>query len=185
MAVTRLAYKMEGGRRYEVGSAAPLKIFGTMLLLVFSCGNYLRYKECCLVTDSAYGYIEGLMFISLLGIHWVTSFSPIQRRGCLGIKEFPKAADNKIKKKKAHNKKMQEIKEQGGKEPKRNFSKEISAREKEQNDEGKDMCWYWKATMEIMKGFRTNIWLTAIKDSRMCWRLDNYLGPSQTEKINF
>ena len=58
---------MKGGKKYEIGSTSPSSIFGTMLLLIFTCGGgaYLRYRGRILVTDSAYGFLDGMCFLSL------------------------------------------------------------------------------------------------------------------------
>ena len=48
-----LNYYMESGAHYEIGTTAPSKTFGIAMLLIFSCGMYLRYQNVCLVTDSA------------------------------------------------------------------------------------------------------------------------------------
>lgn len=61
----KFCYIMEGGPKYEVGKTSPSKVFGSMILLIFLCGGYLRYKSSILVTDSAYGYLEGMCFLSL------------------------------------------------------------------------------------------------------------------------
>ena len=51
---------------------------------------------------------------------------------------------------------------------------------------GKKGCsWFWKTTIEVVKGFFADIWLTAILDSKMCWRLDNFLGPSYITEMTF
>ena len=84
----KLNYFMHGGRKYEVGTPNPSNIYGIMWLLIFSLGSYLRFKNVVLVTDSAYRCLDGMIYISLWGIHWVTSFRLSQRRGFLGIKEF-------------------------------------------------------------------------------------------------
>ena len=61
----KLNYTMGVGPRYEPGSTNPSKIFGTMLLLIFSCGAYLRYGDSIAVTDSAYAFVEAMLYISL------------------------------------------------------------------------------------------------------------------------
>ena len=61
----KLNYFMESGARYEVGNTAPSKTFGIAMLLIFSCGMYLRYQDVCLVTDSAYGFLDGMVFFGL------------------------------------------------------------------------------------------------------------------------
>ena len=60
-----LNYIMEPGRRYQVGTSATSKVFGAMMLLIFSCGSYLRYKDICVITDSAYGVLEGMALMRL------------------------------------------------------------------------------------------------------------------------
>ena len=51
------------------------------------------------MTDSAYGFLTGMMLLALWGINWVTSFRLGQRRGFLGITEFHEAAIAAAKKK--------------------------------------------------------------------------------------
>lgn len=60
---------MEGGRRYAVGGTAGSKSFGIMILLIFLCDGYLRYGESIAVTDSAYGFLDGMFFLSLWSIN--------------------------------------------------------------------------------------------------------------------
>lgn len=65
----KLNYIMETGRRYEVGGTASSKAFGVMILLIFLCGSYLRYGDSIAVTDSAYGYLDGMFFLSLWSLN--------------------------------------------------------------------------------------------------------------------
>ena len=58
-------YLMDGGYRYEVGTSVMSKSFGILMPLIFGCGTYLRYNNSCLVTDSAYGFIEGVAILTL------------------------------------------------------------------------------------------------------------------------
>ena len=58
---------MDGGPKYEVGTPNPSKLFGTMLLLIFQAGEYLRYLDATIITDSAYGFLEGMLFFINLG----------------------------------------------------------------------------------------------------------------------
>ena len=60
-----LNYFMEGGPRYEIGSIVASKSFGMLLLLIFTCGQYLRYFDSMVVTDSAYGILEGMCLLKL------------------------------------------------------------------------------------------------------------------------
>ena len=48
---------MDVGPRYNVGSSNPSKLFGSMLLLIFTSGDYLRSVKSIAVTHSEYGFI--------------------------------------------------------------------------------------------------------------------------------
>ena len=84
-------YLMEVGPLYEIGYTDPSKTFGVMMLLIFLCGGYLRYGNSCVITDSAYGFVEAMVYLSLWGITWVSSLRLSQRRGFLGVKAFEEA----------------------------------------------------------------------------------------------
>ena len=61
----KLNWIMQGGRRYEVGTPNPSKFFGAMTLLIFELGAYLRFRDIILVTDSAYGFLECMFFMTI------------------------------------------------------------------------------------------------------------------------
>ena len=82
------AYTMEGGPKYEIDQTTPSNLFGKMILLIFSCSSYLRYQGSCLITDSAYGYLSGMVFLQLWSVLWVTSFRFALRRGFRGIEDI-------------------------------------------------------------------------------------------------
>ena len=79
---------MEGGPKYEIDQTTPSNLFGKMILLIFSCSSYLRYQGSCLITDSAYGYLSGMVFLQLWSVLWVTSFRFALRRGFRGIEDI-------------------------------------------------------------------------------------------------
>ena len=180
----KLNYIMDGGPKYEVGTPNPSKLFGTMLLLIFQAGEYLRYLDATIITDSAYGFLEGMLFLSIWGLKWVTSFRLGQRLGFRGISEFKmELEDNKGKQKKPKTKDSLENKTGKQKVPK--FSKHVAAWEKTKKEDVKGSSYYWKGTFEILTGVFRSVWLTAVKDSTFCYRLDNFLGPSRTSKMHF
>ena len=59
----KLNWIMHGGPRYEVGTPNTSKTFGAMTRLLFALGSYLRFKDIELITDSAYGSLEGMLFM--------------------------------------------------------------------------------------------------------------------------
>ena len=95
---------MSGGRRYEFGYSTPSKLFGSMLFLIFTTGNYLRYRNTTMVTDSAFGFGESVIFLCLWGMKCVTSIRASQKSCFSKITEFKEAFDEqqrlKIAKKK-------------------------------------------------------------------------------------
>ena len=128
-----------------------------MMLLIFSCGTYLRYKDICVVTDSAYGVLEGMALMSLWEIAWVTSLRIAQRRGFLGVKQIEDAG--KVQK----NKKPKSKNDEG-----RSMKKDIAAWEKKVASVQKGSYWMWKTSLQIMKDVYTTVYLTAIKDAKIC-----------------
>ena len=92
----KMVYRMSGGPKYEFGYTNPSKIFGGMLQLIFMTGGYLRYGNTTVITDSAFGFVEALIFLSLCGLNWVTSFRLGQRRGFLGIPDFQEAYEAEL-----------------------------------------------------------------------------------------
>ena len=64
----KLNYIMLGGRKYEVGGTSAYKSFSVLTLLIFLCGDYLRYKESVAITDSAYGFLDCMFYLTLWSI---------------------------------------------------------------------------------------------------------------------
>ena len=96
---------MQGGRKYDVGGTTSSKSFSTMALLIFMCGNYLRYRRSIAVTDSAFGFLDSMFFLTLWSIYWVSSVSMGQKRGYLGVPEVVKSGSKKGSKDKSKSKK--------------------------------------------------------------------------------
>ena len=93
----KLNWIMDGGPRYEVSSSSPLKMFGSMMFLIFQMGNYIRYKHIYLISDSTYGSVEAMFFISLWGIRRVTRFRIRHCRGFLDLEELENAFKSRKK----------------------------------------------------------------------------------------
>ena len=173
----KLNYIMDGGPKYEFGTPNSSKLFGTMLLLIFQAAEYLRYKNATVITDSAYGFLEAMLFLSIWGLKWVTSFRLAQRMGVQGISEFKNAVENK--------KGLAGTKSTALKTGKATFSKKVAIWEKANKNDVKGTSYFWKGSFEIVSGVFQTVWLTAIMDSKFCYRLDNFLGPSWTDKMFF
>ena len=51
------------GRRYAAGSTIREKDMGNLMQLIFSCGDYFRYRDIELVVDSYFGHITPIAFL--------------------------------------------------------------------------------------------------------------------------
>ena len=60
---------------------------GNLVLLLFWCGNYFRYKHVELVTDSHFGHYVPVSFLSLWNIKCTSSALP-SRKGISNLQEI-------------------------------------------------------------------------------------------------
>ena len=87
-----LNYSMDGGPRYAIDLTAPSKTFRQMILLIFLCGDYLRNKRLCMVTDSAFGFLTGMCFFDMWGVVRIACLRIARCRGFLVVDEFQELA---------------------------------------------------------------------------------------------
>ena len=59
--------------------------------LIFSCGDYFRYRDIELVVDSHFGHITPIAFLRAWGVYVTASFRP-SRKGISDIGELSKKA---------------------------------------------------------------------------------------------
>ena len=65
--------------------------------------------------------------------------------------------------------------------PKRNFKEDLKVWERNHKDSPKGKSWFQNTTIWFTKTLCTRIYLTAVQDGKMCWRLDNFLGGHMTK----
>ena len=125
--------------------------------------------------------MEGMFFFGLWKIVQVTSLRLAQRRGFLGVTELQGASEIATKEAKKSKKASsgQKLEKQ------KSFSKIIEAQQKSKKNSRKGTSQSWKATVEVVINFTVSLWLTAVQDSKMCWRLDNFLGCKYTADMVF
>ena len=158
-----------------------------MILLIFSCSSYLRYQGSCLITDSAYGFLCGMVFLHLWSVLWVTSFRLSSRRGFRGIVDIKNAYVAKS----SRDKKKDSIKKDSGlskgKKKDDHFNQKHAVRpwDSLNTNSEKGSSFVWKSNIEVLSGVRCNTWLTAVMDSKLCQRLHNFLGRLCTKKMKF
>ena len=99
----------------------------------------------------------------------MTSLRIGQRRGFLSLKE---SLEEKSSKKTE-------------KETETTFRTDVKNWEKANKKGKRGTSWCWKASLQIIKNCRIMIFLTAVRDGRFCWRLDNCLGAFYKVPMNF
>ena len=67
----------------------------------------------------------------------------------------------------------------------RSMKKDIAAWEKKVATVQKGSYWMWKTDLQITTDMYTTVYLTAVKDAKICWRLDNFLGAGMTTGMSF
>ena len=103
----------------------------------------------------------------------MTSLRIAQRRGFLSLKESLKVKSSKKIEKKAE------------KETETLFRTVMKNWEKANKKGKRGTSWCWKTSLQIIKNCRIMIFLTAVRDGRFCWRLDNCLGAFYKVPMNF
>ena len=78
------------GSLYNIGSMFREKDMGNLFQLIFTCGEYFRFKDLQLVTDAHFGHIIPIIFSLFWKLFITSSFSASQRIGISGIDELMK-----------------------------------------------------------------------------------------------
>ena len=77
------------GKRYNRGSVFREKDMGNLIQLFFICGDYFRFKNIEFVTDSHFGHLVPVLYLTLWKI-LVTSSFRVSRVGVKQIERFSK-----------------------------------------------------------------------------------------------
>ena len=107
-----------------------------------------------------------MAILSLWGIVWVTSLRISTRRGFLGIKEL-------------------QLGEKSKKTSKRSCKMDIKKWETSKKTAKKGTSWCWKSSLDILNSLSIPLYLTAVQDSKICWRIDNFLGAFYKVPMSF
>ena len=102
-----------------------------------------------------------------------------QKRGYLGVSELVEAGSRKVSKEKS-----KAVKDTP-KRRKSNIQTNVSSWEKDNLSVRKGTFWVWKTVVEIVKGKFLTVYLTAVRDSKFVWRIDNFLGASYRKFMQF
>ena len=76
------------GSLYNIGSMFREKDMGNLFQLIFTCGEYFRFKDLQLVTDSHFGHLVPIIFARFWKLFITSSFSASQRIGISGIPDL-------------------------------------------------------------------------------------------------
>ena len=75
------------GKRYSRGNIFREHDMGNLVLLLFWCGDYFRYKHVELITDSHFGHFVPVAFLSLWHVKCTSSALP-SRKGISNLQEI-------------------------------------------------------------------------------------------------
>lgn len=106
-----------------------------------------------------------------------------QRRGFLKVPDLDRAGSRYLTKLKSKKLKSKKLAKSG--EVTKTIKLNVSAWEKENLDKSKGTSWVWKTSREIVNGVFSTVFLTAVRDSKIVWRIDNFLGASSTRNMAF
>ena len=188
------------GASYNIGSMFRERDMGNLLQLIFVCGDYFRYRNVELVCDSHFGHIVPIAFLRLWKVFSTCSFSAIQRIGTNNLPELSKkqmskedlqtllgarnetieiagqperdifASDTDVDEYKEYEKKKLESKEF------LRVKTRIKFFEKEMSEKNKGAFKVWKTELFLQKNFKINIYLHAVLDSKVVYRISNRYG---------
>ena len=188
------------GASYNIGSMFRERDMGNLLQLIFVCGDYFRFRNVELVCDSHFGHIVPIAFLRLWKIFSTCSFSAIQRIGTDNLPELSKKQLSKEDLQALLGARNETI-EIAGKPERDIFSSDtdvdeykeyekmkleskgflrvktrIKFFEKEMSEKNKGAFKVWKTELFLQKNFKINIYLHAVLDSKVVYRISNRYG---------
>ena len=196
------------GKQYNVGSMFREKDMGNLLKLLFTAGDYFRGKDLELVTDSHFGHLTPLVYARLWKVYITSSFTVSQR---LGISAMTQLSNKKMEKNERDqlledlHQEMKEEKERkfdplesdsdisdyceevakGKKKTFRALKSRLDFFEYKLRSKRKGHFLVWKTSVTPVTGFRVNLFLHAVNDSKPVYRISNKYGAKPSVKMNF
>ena len=183
---------------------------GNLVLLLFWCGNYFRYKHVELVTDSHFGHYVPVSFLSLWNIKCTSSALP-SRKGISNLQEISgeKLSDEdreKLADEKSENEtnivKFDQL-EPDEEEKAEDDSARIygeAKKKKIKKSKVKTRLDYFRnklvqqskgtfhvqmTSVQLTEACSTNLYLHAVNDSKVVFRLSNYYAAKPKVRMNF
>ena len=86
------------GKKYRRGNIFREHDMGNLLLLIFQCGNYFRYRNVELITDSHFGHFVPVAFLAQWKIHATSSVETNRK----GISNLPENSKKKLEEEELH-----------------------------------------------------------------------------------
>ena len=189
------------GSRYNRGSMFREKDIGNLSQLLFSCGDYFRYRNTELVTDSHFGHLVPLSYLRLWKVFATSSFTASTRIGVnipeLDNKELSETEKKdlwtstigrevlkniaKISSDSDENIEEWEPLDEKDESPnkttmKRVFKTRLKLFETYMNLHKKGFSKVWKTMFSVGEVTKVTIFLHAIKDSKICYRISTRYG---------
>ena len=194
------------GSSYSIGSVFREKDMGNLLQLIFSCGDYFRYRDVELVCDSHFGHMVPIAFLRLWKVYSTCSFGASTRIGLSNLTDLStkkleaeelatllESVDEKTDINAADSKpETSDVVGAVGHDDKKVKYKEfrrVKTRfqffEKKLSMEKKGSFKVWRTELSLLENLKVKVYLHAILDSKVVYRVSNrYAGlPLSTMSI--
>ena len=170
------------GRRYTTGSTIREKDMGNLMQLIFSCGDYFRYRDIELVVDSHFGHVTPIAFLRAWGVYVTASFRP-SRKGISDIEELSKKAlpKEEIKSIFEGDEKENNLNDSDSDEERavplekkkkpRGIKNMLDIFEYKFKKERKGHYMVWKTDLQVAENLKILLFLHCVNDSKVCFRL--------------
>ena len=180
---------------------------GNLVQLLFTCGNYFRYKDTELITDAHFGHFVPVAYLRLQNVFVTSSFNAKQRLGVSKIDELGKSklskeeheallqvykrAESKLQEDESESKTESDDSAVGEEKKERLFSKKfrhckskVEFFEKGISLEEKGSWKVQQTTFRVLPHRSVNIQLHAINDSKPVYRISSKYAALPLVELN-
>ena len=169
--------------------------------MIFMCGDYFRYKDVELVADSHFGHIVPIAFLRSWKVFATASFTVASRIGIENIDELSKKKLGSEELQKLRHESFRERKEEKidllsvstdsedqddpkMKNPFSTIKSKLQLFEKKLSLEEKGTFKVWKTHFKLFKNRQCNVFLHAVNDSKVVFRVSNRYAGLPREIMN-
>lgn len=196
------------GKTYARGNIFREQDMGNLMLLIFQCDDYFRYRNIELIADSHFGHFVPITFLSQWKVLCTTSILP-SRKGFSSLDELSTKKVNKEEKAVLQAKFEEFLKNKARvpingdsdsegrssdedekvygirKKPRTTIKSQIDLFQKKLSMNPKGHFRVWKVIVNPTRELTSTLYLHAITDSKVVYRLSNHHAALPKKTMNF